>query len=67
MLLEAKGSWEEAEKAYSSFLEDSPLDQVSSEQTLPGWVDVICKDGLFCCVIFLFYLTFDLFSYAGNT
>ncbi|GKV07322.1 hypothetical protein SLEP1_g19116 [Rubroshorea leprosula] len=28
MLLEAKGSWEEAEKAYSSLLEDNPLDQV---------------------------------------
>ncbi|XP_050225608.1 uncharacterized protein LOC126675075 [Mercurialis annua] len=28
MLLEAKGSWEEAEKAYASLLEDSPLDQV---------------------------------------
>lgn len=28
MLLEAKGSWAEAEKAYSSFLEDNPLDQV---------------------------------------
>ncbi|XP_004302029.1 PREDICTED: ER membrane protein complex subunit 2 [Fragaria vesca subsp. vesca] len=28
MLLEAKGSWAEAEKAYSSLLEDSPLDQV---------------------------------------
>lgn len=54
MLLEAKGSWEEAEKAYSSFLEDSPLDQVSSEQTLPGRFNIICKDGLFCCVIFLF-------------
>lgn len=35
MLLEAKGSWAEAEKAYSSLLEDSPLDQVSSEQILP--------------------------------
>lgn len=29
MLLEAKGCWEEAEKAYSSLLEDNPLDQVS--------------------------------------
>ncbi|KMS95828.1 hypothetical protein BVRB_004830 [Beta vulgaris subsp. vulgaris] len=28
MLLEAKGCWEEAEKAYSSLLEDNPLDQV---------------------------------------
>ncbi|KAK8633755.1 hypothetical protein V6N13_014593 [Hibiscus sabdariffa] len=28
MLLEAKGSWGEAEKAYSSLLEDNPLDQV---------------------------------------
>ncbi|KAJ0611773.1 putative ER membrane protein complex subunit 2 [Helianthus annuus] len=28
MLLEAKGSWAEAEKAYSSLLEDNPLDQV---------------------------------------
>jgi len=28
MLLEAKGSWAEAEKAYSSLLEDSPLDQI---------------------------------------
>ncbi|XP_030505822.1 uncharacterized protein LOC115720782 isoform X2 [Cannabis sativa] len=27
MLLEAKGSWAEAEKAYSSLLEDNPLDQ----------------------------------------
>lgn len=54
MLLEAKGSWEEAEKAYSSFLEDSPLDQVSSEQTPPGRFNVICQDGLFFCVIFLF-------------
>ncbi|CAL0311259.1 unnamed protein product [Lupinus luteus] len=27
MLLEAKGSWELAEKAYTSLLEDSPLDQ----------------------------------------
>lgn len=29
MLLEAKGCWEEAENAYSSLLEDNPLDQVS--------------------------------------
>lgn len=28
MLLEAKGSWEKAEKAYSSLLEDNPLDQI---------------------------------------
>ncbi|KAF3454343.1 hypothetical protein FNV43_RR04790 [Rhamnella rubrinervis] len=28
MLLEAKGSWAEAEKAYSSLLEDNPVDQV---------------------------------------
>ncbi|KAJ7973460.1 ER membrane protein complex subunit 2 [Quillaja saponaria] len=28
MLLEAKGSWKEAEEAYSSLLEDNPLDQV---------------------------------------
>ncbi|CAN1132350.1 ER membrane protein complex subunit 2 [Linum perenne] len=28
MLLEAKGSWEEAENAYSSLLEDNPLDQI---------------------------------------
>ncbi|CAI9112848.1 OLC1v1013345C1 [Oldenlandia corymbosa var. corymbosa] len=28
MLLEAKGSWEEAEKAYLSLLEENPLDQV---------------------------------------
>lgn len=28
MLLEAKGSWAEAEKAYSSLLEDNPCDQV---------------------------------------
>ncbi|KAF5454632.1 hypothetical protein F2P56_024282 [Juglans regia] len=27
LLLEANGSWEEAEKAYSSLLEDNPLDQ----------------------------------------
>ena len=30
MLLEAKGAWAEAEKAYSSLLEDNPLDQVIS-------------------------------------
>lgn len=29
MLLEAKGAWAEAEKAYSSFLEENPLDQVN--------------------------------------
>jgi hypothetical protein len=29
LLLEAKGMWEEAEKAYTSLLEDNPLDQVS--------------------------------------
>ncbi|KAL5835422.1 hypothetical protein ACOSQ4_014919 [Xanthoceras sorbifolium] len=28
ILLEAKGSWSEAEKAYASLLEDNPLDQV---------------------------------------
>ncbi|KAL5768272.1 hypothetical protein ACOSQ2_015055 [Xanthoceras sorbifolium] len=28
ILLEAKGSWSEAEKAYTSLLEDNPLDQV---------------------------------------
>ncbi|KAH7848315.1 hypothetical protein Vadar_001133 [Vaccinium darrowii] len=28
IILEAKGSWAEAEKAYSSLLEDNPLDQV---------------------------------------
>nr|KJB23674.1 hypothetical protein B456_004G245800 [Gossypium raimondii] len=33
MLLEAKGSWAEAEKAYSSLLEDNPLDQVNSVTT----------------------------------
>ncbi|XP_071720308.1 uncharacterized protein [Rutidosis leptorrhynchoides] len=30
MLLEAKGSWVEAEKAYASLLEDNPLDQTIS-------------------------------------
>lgn len=30
ILLEAKGSWAEAEKAYSSLLEDNPLDPVNS-------------------------------------
>ena len=29
LLIEAKGMWEEAEKAYSILLEDNPLDQVS--------------------------------------
>lgn len=29
LLLEAKGLWGEAEEAYSSLLEDNPLDQVS--------------------------------------
>jgi len=29
LLLEAKGSWGEAEKAYSSLLEDNPFDQVN--------------------------------------
>jgi hypothetical protein len=29
MLLEAKGSWGQAEKAYSSLLEDNPFDQVN--------------------------------------
>lgn len=29
MLLEAKGSWAEAENAYASLLEDNPLDQVN--------------------------------------
>ena len=29
MLLEAKGSWGEAEKAYSGLLEDNPFDQVN--------------------------------------
>lgn len=28
MLLEAKGSWTEAEEAHSSLLEENPLDQV---------------------------------------
>lgn len=28
MLLEARGFWEEAEKAYSSLLEDNPMDQI---------------------------------------
>lgn len=31
MLLEAKGSWSEAEKAYSSLLEDNQFDQVDVE------------------------------------
>lgn len=30
MLLEAKESWDEAEKAYASLLEDNPLDQVTN-------------------------------------
>lgn len=30
MLLESKGSWAEAEKAYSSLLEENPFDQVRS-------------------------------------
>ena len=30
MLLEVKGSWDLAEKAYTSLLEDNPLDQVKS-------------------------------------
>ncbi|PPS04825.1 hypothetical protein GOBAR_AA15835 [Gossypium barbadense] len=33
MLLEAKGLWAEAEKVYSSLLEDNPLDQVNSVTT----------------------------------
>lgn len=35
MLLEAKGLWAEAEKAYSSLLEDNPCDQVDDETDLP--------------------------------
>ena len=29
MLLEAKGLWSEAEKAYTSLLEENPFDQVT--------------------------------------
>ncbi|GMG99614.1 hypothetical protein Nepgr_001454 [Nepenthes gracilis] len=32
MLLEAKGLWEEADKAYSSLLEDNPLDQATHKR-----------------------------------
>lgn len=34
MLFEAKGSWELAEKAYASLLEDNPLDQVNSRNLM---------------------------------
>ncbi|KAL5700723.1 hypothetical protein ACHQM5_026135 [Ranunculus cassubicifolius] len=34
MLLEAKGLWSDAEKAYSSLLEDNPLDQVIHKRKL---------------------------------
>jgi len=34
MLFEAKGSWELAEKAYASLLEDNPLDQVNSHNLI---------------------------------
>uniref|UniRef100_A0A7N0TA71 ER membrane protein complex subunit 2 n=1 Tax=Kalanchoe fedtschenkoi TaxID=63787 RepID=A0A7N0TA71_KALFE len=34
MLLEAKGAWAEAEKAYSSLLEDNPFDQVVQKRRI---------------------------------
>lgn len=34
LLLEAKGAWAEAEKAYERLLEDNPLDQVQSSSIL---------------------------------
>ncbi|KAF7142511.1 hypothetical protein RHSIM_Rhsim05G0161200 [Rhododendron simsii] len=52
MILEAKGSWAEAEKAYSSLLEDNPLDQVILKRTatmakaqgnLSGAIDLLNK------------------------
>ncbi|KAF5782895.1 putative ER membrane protein complex subunit 2 [Helianthus annuus] len=52
MLLEAKGSWAEAEKAYSSLLEDNALDQVISMRRVAmakargdilGAIDWLCK------------------------
>ncbi|XP_052302182.1 uncharacterized protein LOC127904154 [Populus trichocarpa] len=52
MLLEAKGSWGEAEKAYSSLLEDNPFDQVvhkrrvalaKAQGNLTGAIDLLNK------------------------
>ncbi|KAJ6877062.1 ER membrane protein complex subunit 2 [Populus alba x Populus x berolinensis] len=52
MLLEAKGSWGEAEKAYSSLLEDNPFDQVvhkrrvalaKAQGNLTGAIDFLNK------------------------
>ncbi|KAJ6359938.1 hypothetical protein OIU77_004026 [Salix suchowensis] len=52
MLLEAKGSWGEAEKAYSSLLEDNPFDQVvhkrrvalvKAQGNLSGAIDLLNK------------------------
>ncbi|KAJ6694175.1 hypothetical protein OIU85_004916 [Salix viminalis] len=52
MLLEAKGSWGEAEKAYSSLLEDNPFDQVvhkrrvalvKAQGNLSGAIDFLNK------------------------
>jgi len=34
MLLEAKGLWSEAEKAYASLLEENPFDQVTISTVL---------------------------------
>jgi len=47
MLFEAKGSWELAEKAYASLLEDNPLDQVNSHN-LMEWGTVGCSFTLMC-------------------
>lgn len=52
ILLEAKGSWIEAEKAYSTLLEDNPLDQVihkrrvamaKAQGNLPGAIEWLNK------------------------
>lgn len=51
MLLEAKGLWAEAEKAYASLLEENPCDQVIILAVLYE-------------MIFIYFSTFIIFSRA---
>lgn len=56
MLLEAKGSWEMAEKAYTSLLEDNPVDQVNSLNL----TEKHKKEIVVCCLFTLYDETKNL-------
>lgn len=59
MLLEAKGLWSEAEKAYTSLLEENPFDQVT--------ILTVLREAIYMYVFIFQFLPCNVDLMAGST